>query len=187
MILDKSYFLKYPVFIPQADGYTSPVATAVKNNDILFIESMISVHEPRYYKFLLGNDLANEFIEAYKASIAETSTPLPSQWTTFISKAFDTTNKTSPCANFVYYYACYELEQRTTRVGTKVSKIDGGDVISPDSKAIISWNLGVERNIELLNWLAENKSDYEHDSIYFNPYLVRNEPELCILKNIYGI
>ena len=121
MILDKTYFSKRPIKVPQSESLGNGVSSKISTSDAAIIDECINLYEPKFLINLLGYDVANEFIEAYKASIlTENPIDLEPKWVALKNKLYNITEKTSPAANYVFFFICDEIIQTTTRVGSAV-------------------------------------------------------------------
>lgn len=189
MKLDSTYFSKYPLKLVQSTGGGNGISKTVKDSDITIITDCIDTFEPQFYTDLLGEDLANELIAAYEASIATpTPIPLPEKWDTLLNKLFNVTKKQSPVANYVYCYILDEIQLHSTRSGVAISKIDEGEILSQIGKQVRAWNLMVGKLYSVYTWLYDNIDLFEHDEVYFNPTMDSYQGIMLLKKkNIYGI
>jgi hypothetical protein len=189
MFLDQTFFQKYPTKLSQAESLGTGVNPKIAAADLAFIQEVIDEHEAEFYVLLLGQDLADELFLAYQASLPtgteETpvpGTPLPTKWQTLVDKLVNTTLKKSPSANYVYFHALIRKQSETLRSGEKAGKSDEMTQVSCAESQTIAWNLGVDKLRPVVEWLIENKADYEHDDVY-----LEIEPSLVEYENRYDI
>ena len=189
MILDKTYFSKRPIKVPQSESLGNGVSSKISTSDAAIIDECINLYEPKFLINLLGYDVANEFIEAYKASIlTENPIDLEPKWVALKNKLYNITEKTSPAANYVFFFICDEIIQTTTRVGSAVGKLEETQVVSFIQKQATAWNLMTENLFCFYKWLESVQSDYEHDDVKLSPKLDENGKYILLKNvNIYGI
>ena len=189
MILTPQYFLKRPVLVPKAQGVGNGTSTTLKTSDEALIQGNIDTYEIEFLKYLLGRDLAKEFITAYKASVQEDNpVELEQKWKDLISHLYDEDELTSPAANYVYWFILKEMYAPPTRIGTFKAKTEEGLIYSPISDQVNAWNIMCDELIDFYVWLADNVDTYEHDDVYIDPKEGIIEAYYLIdYKNTFGI
>ena len=158
MITDKTYFEKNLTKLPQSKGLSNGVSSTVKTYDEAELDDAINFYEPEIMERILGSDIYAEFV----SGIAVTPTP-DEKWVTLRNKFWDVTNKRSPIANYIFFNIIPSIEERLTRGGSVVSKIDESSVVSAYPKQMRAWNDMVEKLEIAYEWLIENRATYEHD------------------------
>lgn len=164
MLIDKSYFTG-ELFIDGliTTGITARDKTAVENN----LNQIIAFREPEFIERLIGEDAA----VAFYLYLNDTENAnwilgdgkwndvriwsLDGKWTSDkweILKNLLVREKTSPIANYVYFYYLIKNQSYTTPSGERVSK-SSNEIVSYDDKAIVAWNAMVRMNIKLLKQL----------------------------------
>jgi hypothetical protein len=160
-IIDETYFTKHPTKLPQSEALGNGVAVDIQTGDVAMIDDNIEIYEPQFLTYLLGKDLADEFI----AGLAVTPTPA-TKWTALKNKLVNSTTKRSPIANYVYCFILEEQSEYDARVGTVANKTENATQISCTHKQTKAWNLMVEELIVFIDWLILNRTTYEHDEVY---------------------
>lgn len=187
LVIDTTYFLKPPVSVPQSNALGNGVSQVVKTSDTAFLTDLIDLWEPIFYRDLLGKEVADEFIGAYKASKAEVPVPLEPKWQALISNLFDATAKKSPCANYIYFQVLPELDLKISRNGVKEAKLDCANLVASTVKGVNAWNLMVDDLRVFYAWLLDHASDYEHDEVTIKPKRTKGKITLITPINAYGI
>jgi len=124
--------------------------TSVANN----LSWFIAKHSETFLRLLLGDDL----YEAYKTGMAAGS-PDP-KWTTLNSRIFDTTNKISPVANYIYWFYQRHVATDTTGKGETIySGNEGYRNVGSTVKVKLGWNEMVKMSNKVLSFVEDN-ADY---------------------------
>ena len=109
------------------------------NQDDSEIEMYIAKLQKIYLTKMFGEDIANDLPDELKAML------------------FDSTLKTSPIANYVYYYWQKANVNTPTNAGMKALDIPNTTDQSPVSYMVDAWNEMVEFNIKLHNKLYDQQ------------------------------
>lgn len=163
MIIDYTFFQDGLLMVDGAMALATPSPTnkAIAGR----IESYINQYEPEYLSKLLGEELYNDFLsnedserwEAFKKLIVKE----------------DGLFKTSPIANYVYFFLVRDSQSKATVNGVKS---DGDEnLVSAGAKLVSAWNNMVFENRKIYMWLC-NK--------FHN---VPTEPELLETINSLGV
>lgn len=163
MIIDYTFFQDGLLMVDGAMALATPSPT---NNAIVGrIESYIEQYEPEYLSKLLGEKLYNDFLSNEDSE----------QWESF-KKLIVKDNgrfKTSPVANYVYFFLVRESQSMATINGVK--KDGGENLVSAGSKMISAWNNMVFENRKIYMWLCNTFRN------------VPTEPELLETINTLGV
>jgi len=176
-LIDKTYFQVEPLYIPNAVNNTPGIAQKTKADKDSYIDLLIVRREKEYLKELLGLDLYTLFM----AGLAEVS--VAQKWVDLKAQIVDETNKISPIANYVYFF--YLRQQKTTDVGIVRPKVENAEIVSSAYKQCDTWNDMVELNYEICQWLIDNSTTYETETVLY-PLWVEDEGLLKIV-NTFGI
>ena len=144
----KEYFIG-EILIPNLAGSLS-INTALQAE----ISWFIAKYQPEYLKLLLGED----FYAEYFAAIAVQSHN--AKWDTLANQIYDSTNKISPVAAYVYYFFMLNSSTLTVTTGEAQSTYDNATLKANHTKVCRSWNWMVDRSEEIKDWLDERKSTY---------------------------
>lgn len=150
MIIDYTFFQDG---LLRVDGALA-LATPSPTNEAIMgrINSFIERYEPEYLCKLLGEELYNDFLLHEKGESMN-------DWDGFMSILVKgDTYKTSPIANYVYFFLLRASHTDATMNGVKADG-DGGKLISPERKMVVAWNDMVQQNKLLYRWLE--KVNYE--------------------------
>ena len=159
MTLDATYFLKQPTKLVQSTPVGNGVSAYVAEQDTDVIDEGIEYYEPKFLEMVLGYDIAQEYI----TGIGE-DTPAQ-KWVDLRDKLYDTTNKRSPVANYVFCRILNDSQTVVTRAGNVVGKSDESTVVSYYNKIQNAWNEMCPMVERLYDWLIENRETYEHDDL----------------------
>ena len=110
------------------------------NQDSSEIDMYIAKLQKVYLTKMFGEDIANDLPDELKAML------------------FDSTLKTSPIANYVYYYWQKANVTKATNAGMKTLNIPNTSDNGVVPNIIYAWNEMVEFNIELHNKLYKDKT-----------------------------
>lgn len=136
---------------------------SVTNNLAWFIIK----HSVEFMRLLLGDVL----YEAFEAGMV----PSPAaKWTTLNGKIFDSVNKISPVANYVYWYYQRHIATETSGKGEIVVKVEHTVPVSSAVKVKLAWNEMVKMNKKILTFIEANPADYPE---YTKPVWVRYPEE----------
>lgn len=159
-LIDSTYF-QYGT-IPVPDLVSTGISSQAAALKLAKLERAIAVYEDKYLNILLGDTLYAE----YKVGGV--------QWDALKAKLVNTDLKTSPIANYVFFYYWPDHCKVNMGIGTVVGAAEGGQVLDASVKTIPAWNEMVAMNIKVMEFLWSNRIDYEHDDIEL-PYCNWNE------------
>lgn len=132
-IIDKTYFW--------GQIKITGLSTNSTPNDIdTELGKYIAKLEPIYLEKMFGEDIAKNLPAELKAML------------------YDATAKTSPIANYVYYYWQKANASKQTNAGNKVLNVPNTIEVSPMAKAISAWNEMRDTNVKILNKLYDMKN-----------------------------
>ena len=128
------------------------------------LQKYINLFEPKYLKRLLGDDLSAAFITGMAATTPD------ARWTALKSVIYDTTEKTSPIANMVWFEWLRDHQTVTTASGMK--QVGGSDSVSAVNTQMIVriQNDAVDDFQDVYDWLEANEDTYpewEHGAFDF--------------------
>lgn len=164
MIIDYTFFQDGLLKVDGALALATPSTT----NDALrgYIESFIKRYEPEYLGKLLGEELYNDFLAYSKGG----SSSYADKWEIFKSTIVE--GKTSPIANYVYFFMIRSSQSTATFNGVR---IDGENLVSPRHKMIDAWNNMVKHNIKIYSWLCNELKN------------IPSEQELFEMINVFDV
>ncbi len=160
LLIDSTYFNgnlslpNIPVLEASADdGVAMAIQTVGENNLNVFVDKYVV----DYLIQLFGKDLTTAFI----AGLDED--PVPEIWENLKRQLLIKihTQKTSPLANYVYYWLMRDAITKTTQAGEVRPKLDGAQNAEVKRKLVSAWNEMVEMNGHVINWFFANRNDYE--------------------------
>lgn len=158
-VIDSSYFVGERE-VPNISG-THPAATI--NLEVL--NRVITVYERDYLVKLLGETLYDEFITDLGTSEA---------WATGLRDELrDSTLKTSPVADYCYYYWLRKTLSNTTSGGQTEQTSENSTAVSPMQKMAEAWNSCIRLTVEVIQYLNENRSSFPstpETSVYLTRY-----------------
>lgn len=159
-LIDETYFQYGIISIPDliSTGITSQAAAS----KLARLTRAIAVYQDKYLNILLGDTLYSE----YKVG--------SEKWETLKALLVNTELKTSPIANYVFFYYWPDHCTPNLGVGSVVGKTDGGTILDASAKTIPAWNDMVSMNIKVMEYLYSNRANYEHDDVEL-PYCNWNE------------
>lgn len=163
MMIDYTFFQDGLLMVDGAMALATPSPTnkAIAGR----IESYINQYEPEYLSKLLGEKLYNDFLSNEDSE----------QWEDF-KKLIVKDNgcfKTSPIANYVYFFLVRDSQSKATVNGVKS---DGDEnLVSAGAKLVSAWNNMVFENRKIYMWLCNE---------FHN---VPTEPELLETINSLGV
>ena len=181
-ITDVTYYAKRPTKLPQSEGLGNGVATQIAEADEDFITDNLPIYEYEFFIRLLGRDLGQEFWDAYIASVVDGAPALATKWQDLLDLLLDTVNKRSPIANYCFFHIIPQTLEQMTRRGGALGKQDELMIMGVSDNQVRAWNLMADTLVSTVEWLEDNKADYEHDDVYLDTdYL------LVDIINRYGI
>ena len=153
MIIDNTYFEKDPIYISGIANRKDDKPTALAQALIDSANSYIAIYEPRFLRNLLGE------------ALAETAEENPQIVALLRNEAV----KTSPIANYVYFYWLRTHTTVGTPAGEKVQRGEYSDEASPRIRAIEVWNDMVRQCCVLRPKLVELGAVPDYCSAIFEP------------------
>lgn len=123
----------------------------------------IAKHADEVIELLLGKPLFDAYVAGMTGSL-----PYDAKWVTLDGKLYDSTNKISPAANYVYFFYQRNLATETTGTGEKILKAENAISVSNAPKAKLMWNDMVKQNQKLIEFVKANPNDYPE---YADPVL----------------
>ena len=148
MIIDNTYFEKDPIYISGIANRKDDKPTALAQALIDSANSYIAIYEPRFLRRLC---------QCLTQQIAEESR--------LVNEAV----KTSPIANYVYFYWLRTHTTVGTPAGEKVQRGEYSDEASPRIRAIEVWNDMVRQCCVLRPKLVELGAVPDYCSAIFEP------------------
>lgn len=163
MMIDYTFFQDGLLMVDGAMALATPSPTneAIANRIGWYVDR----YEPEYLCKLLGEELYNDFLVNRESA----------KWDEFKKLVVKTNGlaKTSPIANYVYFYLLRDSYATATINGVK--KDGDENLVSSRSKMVRAWNDMVYENRKLYVWLCRN----------FNN--VPTEQELLETINVMGV
>ncbi|HEY5588413.1 MAG TPA: hypothetical protein VIK86_05590 [Candidatus Paceibacterota bacterium] len=150
--IDPTYFVR-GISIPNNTG-NEQINLSIDSN----IDSFIAIYEPEFLTTLLGSVLYAEFI----AGLAVV--PIDAKWTNLKNQLLNTTLKTSPIANYVYFH----LANNEIRKG----QLNDNPTFFNNERCCKAWDDMVKMNHTFLEWMFVNDTIYtsfstRDDNYYF--------------------
>lgn len=191
MIIDYTYFIG-KITLPQ-------VADTNGRNDVT---EAISIYEPEYLKYVLGEDLWKAFTDGIDGS----GTP-DQRWTdlldgkmfTYAGRSYlwigfksASQPKLSPIANYVYWKFMQDTAVSNATIGTVVPRTENSETVTPFSKMVYAWNDMVDWDLTLGMFLNSNKDIYPEwnpSQMYYSSYYygLTNNGGVFKKQNVLGI
>lgn len=153
MIIDNTYFEKAPIYITGIGNRKDDKPTPLAQSLIDSVNSYIAIYELIFLRNLLGEVLA---------ATAEKNPQI-------VALLRNETAKTSPIANYVYFYWLRTHTTVGTPAGEKVPRGDYSDEASPRIRAVEVWNDMVRQCRILRPELVELGAKPDYCSAIFEP------------------
>ncbi len=153
MIIDSTYFEKDPIYVAGIGNRKDDKPTPLAQSLIDSVNSYIAIYEPRFLRNLLGEVLA---------ATAEKNSQI-------VALLRNETAKTSPIANYVYFYWLRTHTTVGTPAGEKVQRGEYSDEASPRIRAVELWNDMVRQCRILRPRLVELGAKPDYCSAIFEP------------------
>jgi hypothetical protein len=152
MLIDETYF--------HGDINLTPV-TGTSLTDY------IDKYEKKFFKAMLGDELAAEFIAGYAED------PRPQIWQDLADAMIaDSDLLLSPIANYVYYFWVNKEYSFNSLLGEGIANTENAQRIEPTYKAVNAWNEMVEWNKDLVDFIKDNIEDYANYDDSKSIYLI---------------
>jgi hypothetical protein len=120
----------------------------------LNLTRFISECQEEYLCGLLGETLAGNFLECISGEE-------PAEiWVELKNRLVNSELKTSPIANYVYFFILRYAVTRTSISGEKKDKSDYSYNASARTKSVLAWNDMVKMNLRFAGWFLDRKDDY---------------------------
>lgn len=152
MIIDSSYFTSGELKI---ENVLSP-ENVHERADIAVtddLNSYIRTYTPIYLEKILGCELSADLI----AYINRTESEPIDKWEEIKKRL--TVKTVSPLACYIYFHYVRSHQTSVTGVGVTMNNSDN-KVVNPSQKLITAWNLMVNSNIKLINFIQSNNANY---------------------------
>ena len=164
-VIDSSYFVGERS-VPNITG-THPAVTV----NLASLDRLILIYEKDYLTRLLGKTLYDEFIAALALSTA---------WATGLLDALrDSTLKTSPIADYVWYFWMRQQATLITTGGATEQKSENSVNVSPSRLMIEAYNSAIKGTCDVIDYLDEHYTDLPSSRV--------TEPEWLRPINVFGI
>ena len=144
-VIDSSYFVGERS-VPNITG-THPAVTV----NLASLDRLILIYEKDYLTRLLGKTLYDEFIAALALS---------TEWATGLRDALrDSTLKTSPIADYVWYFWMRQQATLITTGGATEQKSENSVNVSPSRLMTEAYNSAIKGTWDVINYLDEHYTD----------------------------
>ena len=153
MIIDSTYFEKDPIYISGIANRKDDKPATLAQTLIDSANSYIAIYEPIFLRNLLG--------EALAATVEQNPE--------VVALLRNETTKTSPIANYVYFYWLRTHTTVGTPAGEKVQRGEYSDEASPRIRAVEVWNDMVRQCCALRPKLVELGAKPNYCSAIFEP------------------
>ena len=156
MIIDISYFERGFLVITGISATGTGVAVQVARSKKDNINYFIAEYEPKYLRLLLGEKLANTFMDEITKDVHD------SKWDDLKNKLISsvtigtTVYKSSPIADYIYFY--YQRNEITDT--TTTGEYDAPQLQTIRNKQINAWNDMVEKSLTFFDWMEDNLTVY---------------------------
>lgn len=171
-LIDKTYFLYQPCEIPITDNSNGYSGSLIERENIR-INMAILIYEREYIKLLLGEELYNDYILDSKKETEDRE----QKWINFEEKLLSfnevisetVTMKISPISCYVYCNYLIENESNITQRATATKdKSQNQTTVSNYPLIKKAWDIMVSYNYTVIEWLLENKDEFEIDNKEYN-------------------
>lgn len=160
MMIDYTFFQDGLLMVDGALALAtpSPINRAISGRLEWFIER----YEPEYLCKLLGEELYNDFLANQEGEMSD-------KWAEFkkLLVKDNALTKTSPIANYVFFYFVRSNQSTATINGVK--KDGDANIVSPQQKLIMAWNDMIDANRKLYAWLCKNFSNVQTEQELLEP------------------
>jgi hypothetical protein len=141
----------------------------------------IKKYQKEYLDVLLGASLQSALFDGLNLPDDH---PDKEIWLALKNRLVNETEKTSPIANYVYYFVMRKGKAKTTPSGVKKAKSAHAENVSPMADMVFAWNEMAAWNREIARWLEENSSVYEK---YAGGHSINREDDLFIPEIAYNL
>ena len=186
-LTDKTYFLYPPCEIPITDSSNGYSSSLVEKENTR-INLSINIYEREYLKLILGEELYADYIlDTKKDSIDREQ-----KWINFEQQLLSfneiisetVTLKTSPIACYIYCNYMIDNELNITQKATATNDKSQNQTVRSNYPFIKkAWDIMVSYNYTIVEWLLENKDEFEIDNKEYN----RNGMAFLLKPQTYGI
>lgn len=185
ILIDQTYFkgeLSLPILSvsnpcdEELDGVALALQTVGENN----LDGFVDKYVTDYLVRLMGLELTQTFL-------AEIETDSPAQiWTNLQKQLLIQfgTYKTSPLANYVYYWLMRDARTKTTTAGEADAEFDNAKNVNNQYKLVKAWNDMANTTLRIQRWLCQNKAIYAE---YAADCTDRNICSLTMYINTFGL
>ena len=132
----------------------------IPNTDQLSVQQNLGIfidkYENQYLDLLLGSDLRAAFLAGLALD------PVPQQWTDLKNQIWvvNGSSKTSPVANYVYFYFARRNTYGSAGTGFNVQLPENATPISSMIETSRAWNDGAKQSFTVYKFLKANESVY---------------------------
>jgi hypothetical protein len=135
-----------------------------KNTELAEIQSNINYYENEYLVKTLGQSLADALIasptDARFVDLLNGKEYTVNGTTKKWQGLVNTTMKTSPIANYVYYCIVKDRAERMSVVGNVVNDTENSTRVNPGDKMVQAWRGMAEWNIQMYDYIIANANVY---------------------------
>ena len=133
-------------------GISGLSVAALANKAVL--DRFILKYEAKFLKKLLGDELYADFVRGWGAGVVD------QKWQDLADQLYDTVDKLSIVANYVYFFYRRYLITVTTTGAEAESAYENSTPTSNNMKATQAWNEMSDGVDDFYSWLYYNNSEY---------------------------
>ncbi len=170
--IDRTYFWgKIKLDIPEANLGVSPALTTSTSNDLA---QYTGRYQDEYLHLLLGSQY-----DSYCAA------PTSEEWAGLDALLFDTSNKLSPIANYIFCQYWSDKDTLVSTAGTTKGIKKDSVTVSNKVKTDWAWNEMIVWTMEAIQWLIDNDKRPE-DEITWDTF-IHLDSGVGRFENMFGI
>ncbi len=143
MAITKAYFSKQPLYISQSKG-NNGIPSEVYSSDAIALENAIAKYEKQFLAYLLGKELAKEFL----------TTIDDVKWDALKALLYDSEALESPIANYIYFWYLHDHSASYNGETFKQAKPDSSVTIQVVQKQVQVWGEMKETVQEIMDWIV---------------------------------
>jgi hypothetical protein len=179
-LIDETYFTN-EIALPVTKGETDGKGKFLQTIEEQSLNRYMQKYGEKYLSEILGESLS----AALLAGLAlPEDDPGREIWLVLKNKLVNETEKTSPIANYVYYFVMLKGRSKTTPTGVKRAKSAHAENVSPMSDMVFAWNEMVEWNLDFVKWLEKNFDAYRE---YWGNHSIDTEGDLFHPVNRFNL